>query len=108
MDTSHPFQHCFEESVGHQGGGYFLTYLLVQLCLLGHIKYNKICSSYRQECHDFLEYMLRGHVPWVEVDLPEWWCSVKVCQDRFSSTILLGGPGMQGTNEEVSPDTSRC
>jgi len=30
------------------------------------------------------------------------------CQDRFSSTILLGGPGMQGTNEEVSPDTSRC
>jgi len=28
-----------------------------------------------------------------------------VCQDRFSSTILLGGPGMQGTNEEVSPDT---
>jgi len=31
-----------------------------------------------------------------------------VCQDRFSSTILLGGPGMQGTNEEVSPDTSRC
>jgi len=32
----------------------------------------------------------------------------KSCQDRFSSTILLGGPGMQGTNEEVSPDTSRC
>jgi len=31
-----------------------------------------------------------------------------LCQDRFSSTILLGGPGMQGTNEEVSPDTSRC
>jgi len=31
-----------------------------------------------------------------------------VCQDRFSSTILLEGPGMQGTNEEVSPDTSRC
>jgi len=30
------------------------------------------------------------------------------CQDRFSSTILLGGPGLQGTNEEVSPDTSRC
>jgi len=30
------------------------------------------------------------------------------CQDRFSSTILLGSPGMQGTNEEVSPDTSRC
>jgi len=30
------------------------------------------------------------------------------CQDRFSSTILLGGPGMQGTNEEVSPGTSRC
>jgi len=30
------------------------------------------------------------------------------CQDRFSSTILLEGPGMQGTNEEVSPDTSRC
>jgi len=30
------------------------------------------------------------------------------CQDRFSLTILLGGPGMQGTNEEVSPDTSRC
>jgi len=30
------------------------------------------------------------------------------CQDRFSSMILLEGPGMQGTNEEVSPDTSRC
>jgi len=30
------------------------------------------------------------------------------CQDRFSSTILLEGPGVQGTNEEVSPDTSRC
>ena len=30
------------------------------------------------------------------------------CQDWFSSTILLGGPGMQGTNEEVNPDTSRC
>ena len=30
------------------------------------------------------------------------------CQDQFSSTILLGGPGMQGTNEEVSPDTSWC
>jgi len=30
------------------------------------------------------------------------------CQDQFSSTILLGGPGVQGTNEEVSPDTSRC
>ena len=22
--------------------------------------------------------------------------------------ILLGGPGVQGTNEEVSPDTSMC
>ena len=31
-----------------------------------------------------------------------------ICQDRFSPTILLGGPGVQGTNEEVSPDTSRC
>ena len=31
-----------------------------------------------------------------------------LCQDQFSSTILLGGPGLQGTNEEVSPDTSRC
>jgi len=30
------------------------------------------------------------------------------CQDWFSSMILLGGPGVQGTNEEVSPDTSRC
>jgi len=30
------------------------------------------------------------------------------CQDWFSSTILLGGPEVQGTNEEVSPDTSRC
>ena len=30
------------------------------------------------------------------------------CQDWNSSTILLGGPGVQGTNEEVSPDTSRC
>jgi len=30
------------------------------------------------------------------------------CQDWFFSTILLGGPGVQGTNEEVSPDTSRC
>jgi len=30
------------------------------------------------------------------------------CQDWFSSMILLGGPGLQGTNEEVSPDTSRC
>jgi len=30
------------------------------------------------------------------------------CQDQFSSMILLEGPGMQGTNEEVSPDTSRC
>jgi len=29
------------------------------------------------------------------------------CHDRFSLTILLGGPGLQGTNE-VSPDTSRC
>jgi len=33
---------------------------------------------------------------------------VSKCHDRFSSTILLGGPGLQGTNEEVSPDTSRC
>ena len=32
----------------------------------------------------------------------------RVCQDRFSSMILLGGPGVQGTNEEVSPDTSMC
>jgi len=31
-----------------------------------------------------------------------------ICQDQFSLTILLGGPGVQGTNEEVSPDTSRC
>ena len=31
-----------------------------------------------------------------------------LCQDRFSSMILLGGPGVQRTNEEVSPDTSRC
>ena len=31
-----------------------------------------------------------------------------LCQDRFSSTILLGGPGVHGTNEEVSPDTSMC
>jgi len=30
------------------------------------------------------------------------------CQDQFSLTILLGGPEVQGTNEEVSPDTSRC
>jgi len=39
------------------------------------------------------------------------WChsgAKAMCQDRFSSTILLGGPGMQETNEEVSPDTSRC
>ena len=34
--------------------------------------------------------------------------SLSLCQDQFSSTILLGGPWMQGTNEEVSPDTSRC
>jgi len=33
---------------------------------------------------------------------------VSQCQDQFSSTILLEGPGLQGTNEEVSPDTSRC
>jgi len=31
-----------------------------------------------------------------------------VCEDQFSSTILLEGPGLQGTNEGVSPDTSRC
>ena len=31
-----------------------------------------------------------------------------LCQGWFSSTILLGGPELQGTNEEVSPDTSRC
>jgi len=37
-----------------------------------------------------------------------WAGLTATCQDRFSSTILLGGPGMQGTNEEVSPDTSRC
>jgi len=30
------------------------------------------------------------------------------CQDWFSLTILLEGSGVQGTNEEVSPDTSRC
>jgi len=31
-----------------------------------------------------------------------------VCHDQFSSTILLEGPGLQETNEEVSPDTSSC
>jgi len=34
--------------------------------------------------------------------------NVKNCQNQFSLTILLGGPGVQGTNEEVSPDTSMC
>jgi len=34
--------------------------------------------------------------------------SLPSCQDWFSLMILLGGPGVQGTNEEVSPDTSRC
>jgi len=29
-------------------------------------------------------------------------------QDQVSLMILLEGPGLQGTNEEVSPDTSRC
>ena len=30
------------------------------------------------------------------------------CQNRFSSTVLLEGPGGQETNEDISPDTSGC
>jgi len=32
-----------------------------------------------------------GRVQWIPEE----------CQDQFSSTISLGGPGLQGTNEEV-------
>ena len=30
------------------------------------------------------------------------------CQNRFSLTVLLEGPGGQGANEDISPDTSGC
>jgi len=49
-------------------------------------------------CHDSL----------VEVEVGIGGRSLSNCQDRFSLTVLLEGPGVQGTNEEVSPDTSRC